>query len=77
MIGWIVRVLLLAAGTIAAWFVARDAPNFGVVQGVVAVLLLALAVFVLAFWPFPLGRGRAGRNAAPGSSPDGPQEGRE
>jgi len=51
MISWIVRLLLIAAGAIAQWFVAADAPNFGIVQGVVAVLLLALIVFVLAFWP--------------------------
>jgi hypothetical protein len=50
-ISWVVRLLLIAAGAVAQWFVTEDAPNFGIVQGVVAVLLLALIVFVLAFWP--------------------------
>jgi len=51
MVSWIVRLLLIAAGAITEWFVAADAPNFGVVQGVIAVLLLTVVVFVLAFWP--------------------------
>lgn len=51
MLSWLVRLLLLASGTIAGWVVAQDAPNFGVVQAMVALLLIALIVFVLAFWP--------------------------
>lgn len=51
MLSWLVRLLLLASGTVAGWMVAQDAPNFGVVQAMVAVLLVALVVFVLAFWP--------------------------
>jgi hypothetical protein len=51
MITWIVRGLLVAGGTIASWFVAKDAPAFGVVQMMVATLLLALVVAVIAFWP--------------------------
>jgi len=51
MIGWVARGLLLAAGTIAGWIVAKDAPAFGVVQGVVAMLLLVLIVGVLSYWP--------------------------
>lgn len=51
MVGWTVRFLLLVAGTVTGWFVARDEPNFGVVQMVVALLLLTLAVAVVAFWP--------------------------
>jgi Flp pilus assembly pilin Flp len=31
--------------------VAKDAPNFGVIQGMVAVVLLGVVVAVLAFWP--------------------------
>ena len=30
---WLLRIALLAGGTVAAWFVAPDAPNYGVVQG--------------------------------------------
>jgi len=51
MLSWLVRLLLLASGTVAGWMVAQDAPNFGVVQAMVAILLVALMVFVLAFWP--------------------------
>ena len=48
MIGWALRILLAAAGAVAAVFVARDAPNFGVVQGMVAVAIIAAVVVVLA-----------------------------
>ncbi|NKC34188.1 hypothetical protein [Falsiroseomonas selenitidurans] len=44
----LLRGLLLVAGAIAALFVARDAPNFGVVEGMVAVLLIAAVVLVVA-----------------------------
>jgi uncharacterized membrane-anchored protein len=46
--GVLVRVLLLAAGAVAALFVARDAPNFGVVQGMVAVVMIAAVVVAVA-----------------------------
>jgi hypothetical protein len=45
-----VRIPLAVAGVVAAWFVARDAPNFGVVQGMVAVALIAAVVVVLALF---------------------------
>ena len=51
MIGWIVRGLLLAAGTVTGWFVSKDALNFEIVQMAVALIMLALVVFALAFWP--------------------------
>ena len=51
MIGWIVRLLMIAAGAGTSSVVARDAVNFGVVQMMVALLLLTLIVAVLAFWP--------------------------
>jgi hypothetical protein len=51
MVSWITRGLLILAGVVTGWFVSKDAPNFGVVQGMVAVLLLGLTVAVLAFWP--------------------------
>jgi type II secretory pathway component PulJ len=50
-IGWAVRMLLIAAGGVTSWFVAKDAPGFGVIQMMVATLLLALVVSVIAFWP--------------------------
>ena len=51
MISWIVRFLLIAAGVVTGWFIAEDAANFGVVQMMVALLLLTLTVAVVAFWP--------------------------
>jgi hypothetical protein len=51
MIGWVVRLLMIAAGVVTSWFVAKDAVNFGVVQMMVTLLLLTLIVAVVAFWP--------------------------
>lgn len=51
MVSWIVRALLVVAGAITSWFVASDAPNFGVIQMVVALFLLTFTVAVIAFWP--------------------------
>lgn len=51
MISWFARLLLVVSGTVAEWFVAPDALNFEVIQATVALLLFALMVFVLAFWP--------------------------
>ena len=51
MIGWLFRVLLIGAGFVASWFVAKDAPQFGVMQMAVVTLLLVGIVAVLAFWP--------------------------
>ena len=51
MIGWIVRGLLAVGGVVTSWFIARDAPNFGVIQMVMSLILLTLAVAVIAFWP--------------------------
>ena len=51
MIGWVVRLLMIAAGVVTSWFVAKDAVNLGVVQMMVTLLLLTLIVAVVAFWP--------------------------
>jgi uncharacterized membrane protein YoaK (UPF0700 family) len=51
MLGWIVRVLLIAAGVVASWFVAKDSPQFGIMQMAMALILVVLIVWVLAFWP--------------------------
>lgn len=50
MVQWIVRLLLVISGSIASWFVARDALNFAVVQMVIAVLLFTVVIFIAAFW---------------------------
>jgi hypothetical protein len=47
----IVRGLLLISGTVTGWFVASDAPNFSFIQGMVSLLVIAVIVFVIAFWP--------------------------
>jgi hypothetical protein len=51
MLAWLVRGLLMVAGSIASWVVAKDAPQFGLVQMGVGLLLLALVVWIIAFWP--------------------------
>ncbi|KTD26020.1 hypothetical protein Lmac_1791 [Legionella maceachernii] len=50
MIGWLVRVLFVIAGSITGLFVSRDALNFSVFQMVIAVLLFTLLVSIAAFW---------------------------
>ena len=45
---WLIRGLLVAAGAITALFVARDAPNFAVIEGMVATVIIAAIVLVLA-----------------------------
>jgi uncharacterized membrane protein YoaK (UPF0700 family) len=50
-VSWIIRILMVAAGVVTSWFVAKDAPIFGVAQVMVALLLLTFIVAVLAFWP--------------------------
>lgn len=61
MLGWVVRIIMIVAGTVTGLFLAKDAPLFGVVQTMMMLLLLALAVAALAFWPerWSFKRGRA------------------
>ena len=51
MFGWLVRVLMIIAGVITGWFVARDATNFGVLQMFVMLALITIFIGVLALWP--------------------------
>lgn len=46
----ILQVLLFVAAPITALFVARDALNFGVMETLVAIILVTLAVLLAAFW---------------------------
>jgi hypothetical protein len=46
----IVRVLLFIAALITALFVTRDALNFGVMQTLIAVILIAAVCLGVAFW---------------------------
>ncbi|RFB76467.1 hypothetical protein DYH55_20215 [Methylovirgula sp. 4M-Z18] len=50
-VAWIVRILLLLAGMIAALFVARDAVNFPIIQAVSGMLLFVALVAAIALWP--------------------------
>jgi hypothetical protein len=49
MLSWIVRILFMAA-PITALLVSRDALNFGLVQTMVAIILLVAFVAVAAVW---------------------------
>jgi len=49
--GLIVRGFVIAAASVTSWFVAKDSPQFGVMQMAVALILVVLVVAVLAFWP--------------------------
>jgi hypothetical protein len=44
----LMRIPLALAGAIAALFVARDAPNFAVVEGMIAIAIIAVVVLALA-----------------------------
>ncbi|MDQ1078721.1 hypothetical protein [Pseudoroseomonas cervicalis] len=43
-----VRFVLAAAGAVTTLLIAEDAPNFAVVQGIVAIGLIAAVIFVIA-----------------------------
>lgn len=48
---FIVRVLLGLGAGVTGWFVDANSPNFGVVQGMLSIAVLAVIVFAVAFWP--------------------------
>jgi hypothetical protein len=45
---WLIRIALLAGGALAALLVARDAPNFPVLEAMMALLVIAAALVALA-----------------------------
>jgi hypothetical protein len=51
MINWLAQGLLDSAGFVASCFITREAPQFSVMQGALALVLLVSIVAVLAFWP--------------------------
>lgn len=51
MFNWILRGIVTIAGVVASWFITRDAPQFGVMQMAVVLLLIVFIVAVVAFWP--------------------------
>jgi len=50
-ISWLVRLLLIVSGTITGWLMTKDSPDFGLLESMIALLLVALIVAVVAFWP--------------------------
>jgi hypothetical protein len=50
MLSWIVRILFILAAPITALLVSRDALNFGLVQTMVAIVLIVAFVAVAAAW---------------------------
>jgi len=44
------RIVLAAGGAMAALLVARDSPNFGVVQGMLATMVPVCIVVILVLW---------------------------
>jgi hypothetical protein len=48
MLSWIVRLLMIAAGLVTSWFVAKDAPIFGIAQVMMTLVLISLS---LLSWP--------------------------
>jgi hypothetical protein len=50
-VSWIVRGLLIVSGTVTGWFVSKDAPNFSFIQGMASLVVIAVIVLVLAYWP--------------------------
>jgi hypothetical protein len=50
MINLVVRVILAMGGSAAALFVARDSPNFGVVQGMLSTVVLVCIVLIIVLW---------------------------
>jgi hypothetical protein len=65
MIAWLIRLILIPAGFIASWFVAKDAPQFGAVQAMAAVFLV---VFILVVFGLTSKRNDAKRNDKPAGS---------
>lgn len=49
-ISWLLQPVMATSAFIAAWFVAEDSANFGVVQMAVSVLLISSFVAILTFW---------------------------
>lgn len=50
MINLAVRIVLAAGGALAALFVARDSPNFGVVQGMLSTVVLVCVIGLIVLW---------------------------
>lgn len=51
MFSLIVRGLLIVAGIVTSWLVAKNEPLFSVIQMTIAILLITFVLLVAAFWP--------------------------
>jgi len=51
MISWLISLLYSLADFVVEPFVDRNSPNFEVVEAMTAIILIALIVFLVAFWP--------------------------
>jgi hypothetical protein len=51
MLSWLVRLIIIVASTVAGWFVAIDSPGFELLEFAIGLLLIAVVLFALAFWP--------------------------
>ena len=58
MFGWLVRIVMALAAIVTGWFVVSDSPNFGIVQMAVSLLLIALFVAGMVFWPWLISKVR-------------------
>jgi len=59
MLNWLVRLLMISAAGIAGWFVARDAPNFSIIQMLVLLVLMAVVIAAATSWTLLWDRGEA------------------
>jgi len=48
--GFLIRIVLGAAGVLASLLVARDSANFGIVQAMAGMVLIAAILLVAALW---------------------------
>lgn len=51
MLSWITRIFFALAGSTVALFLSRDLPSFGVIQTMVAIVLIVGLAALLALWP--------------------------
>ena len=47
---FLIRIMLALGGGVAAWFLSPDAPNFAVMQGMLAIGITALILVVLSLF---------------------------
>ena len=50
MLGFFVRILLVAAAPIAALFLARDSLNFGIIQVLISIILIVACIGLASAW---------------------------